>query len=633
MNHVVDFLEKPYYQDGKQISIRTALVSFISPTGIILKKEEFGCWDKDTVYAAIREGKEVRLDNLYVRDFTLNEVRLTDYERIVLHNFSARHVFFDGNTDFSISEFTGSSAGFRESVFHGVTVDFRDARFHCGELDFGKTELTLRNIYFNSAQFDHCPLDFSGMVVRSGDFHFYNVHCNCGNLNFTSVHFSDGFKDFRKLRVSNGNLMFRSVFFNDGDTDFIEMQLDKANIDFRLARFGSGELNFGGSDFGEGDKDFSGVIFPRGMVSFTGARFGKGSMHIIDATFRKGNIHFNSCHFGCEDIHITSTDFGDGFLEFTDSRFETEVFNIVSCRFGRGDIDFNRSDLSSTTLNFYGTEFSQGKLNFFDTVADTVMFHECTFDNHVYLNFESCRFLSILNSILEKTVDLRSNVAFNTQKIDAINLSGTKNLGHIYIDWKDNRVRDMIYNQGTGTDYMDKASQFRLLKENFRNIGQYDDEDLAYLEFKRCESRGRFQQGLVMIQNTEQPHLMRFLKKVRLYSRKGLTWLIFDNVGRYGTSPSSVFKAMLQTILFFALLYMTPWVQLANISDFRGAEHAVLNHVMLAFYQSVQTFLTIGYGGVCPGNFTAVLISGGEGFVGVFLMAYFTVSVVRKLLR
>ncbi len=633
MNHVVDFIEKPFCLEGREISSRTALVSFITPTGILLKKEEYGCWDRETAYAVLRENGELNLDNLYIRDFTLNEVRKTDYDRIRIHNFSARHAFFDGNADFSISEFDGPATSFRGAVFNGTLVDFRDVHFNANELDFAKTELTLRNIYFNDSKFNHCALDFSGMIVRSGDFHFYRVHTRDSNLNFTSAHFSDGFKDFRKLSVSNGNLVFRSAFFNDGDTDFIEMKLDKGSIDFRLARFGSGELNFGGGNLGEGDKDFSGVIFPRGMVSFTGARFGKGSVHIIDAVFRKGNIHFNSCHFESEDIHITNTDFGDGFLEFTDSHFETEVFNIVSCRFGRGDIEFNRSNLSKTTLNFYGTEFSQGKLNFFETLADAVVFHECTFDNHVYLHFERCRSLSILNSIIEKTMDLRGKALPNMQMIDILNLSGTKNLGHIYVDWKDNQVRSIIYSQGEATDYMDKASQFRLLKENFRSIGQYDDEDLAYLEFKRCESKGRYRQSIAALQNAQHSHLALFIKRCSLKTRKMLTWLIFDNVGKYGTSPSSVFKAMIQTILFFSLLYMTPMIQLANISGFQGAKSPNVNGIMLAFYQSVQTFLTIGYGGVCPGNFISVLASGTEGFIGVFLMAYFTVSVVRKLLR
>lgn len=67
---------------------------------------------------------------------------------------------------------------------------------------------------------------------------------------------------------------------------------------------------------------------------------------------------------------------------------------------------------------------------------------------------------------------------------------------------------------------------------------------------------------------------------------------------------------MIQTILIFALIYMSPWVELANISNFQGAGGHPVSRSMLAFYQSIQTFLTIGYGSVCPGNFPSVLVSG-----------------------
>lgn len=633
MNHVVDILNKPFYHEHQLISEQTARVTFVSPTGIILKKESYGCWDKERVLESIRNGEPVILDNLYLHDFSLHEVRRSDFDRVRIHQISARRAFFDGHTDFSITEFTGSAACFRDAVFHGSTADFRDARFACGELDFAKTELTLRNIYFNNASFSNCPMDFSGMVVRTGDFHFYNVRVMESTLNFTGAHFSDGFKDFRKLQVHNSNLVFRSVFFNDGDTDFIEMKLDAGNIDFRLARFGSGELNFGGSSLGDGDKDFSGVVFPRGLVSFTGAHFGKGSLHMIDAIFRKGNIHFNTCVIDSEDIHFTSTDFGDGHVEFSDSVFRTQVFNIVSCRFGRGDIEFNRCDLSQTEMSIYGTEFSQGKLNFFDAVAETITFHECTFDNHVYLNFEHCRFLSILNCIIEKTLDLRSKYAMNMQNIMVLNLSGTKNLGHIYLDWSLNHVKSMIYSQGAGTDIMDKASQFRLLKENFRTIGQYDDEDLAYVEFKRCQREGYYLQKVTLLNGPDVPWIVKVIGHFYAWLQEMLSWLVFDSVGRYGTSPRSVFVAMVYTIVIFSLVYLSPAVELASTSMFAGSADHFTNKVMQGIYQSIQTFLTIGYGQVNPGNFTALIVSGVEGFIGVFLMAYFTVSVVRKLLR
>lgn len=90
---------------------------------------------------------------------------------------------------------------------------------------------------------------------------------------------------------------------------------------------------------------------------------------------------------------------------------------------------------------------------------------------------------------------------------------------------------------------------------------------------------------------------------------------------------------MVQTIILFSLIYLSPSIKLASTTMFAGSEDHFTNKMMQGIYQSIQTFLTIGYGQVNPGNFTAVLVSGLEGFIGVFLMAYFTVSVVRKLLR
>ncbi|MCK5311801.1 MAG: hypothetical protein KAJ62_06810 [Desulfobacteraceae bacterium] len=43
--------------------------------------------------------------------------------------------------------------------------------------------------------------------------------------------------------------------------------------------------------------------------------------------------------------------------------------------------------------------------------------------------------------------------------------------------------------------------------------------------------------------------------------------------------------------------------------------------------------MTIGYGDIQPANFSGIILSGFEGFMGLFLMSYFTVTFVRKVLR
>ncbi len=40
-----------------------------------------------------------------------------------------------------------------------------------------------------------------------------------------------------------------------------------------------------------------------------------------------------------------------------------------------------------------------------------------------------------------------------------------------------------------GTNLRQKAEQFRILKENFSGTGKYEDEDEAYIMFKRYEAK------------------------------------------------------------------------------------------------------------------------------------------------
>jgi hypothetical protein len=57
-----------------------------------------------------------------------------------------------------------------------------------------------------------------------------------------------------------------------------------------------------------------------------------------------------------------------------------------------------------------------------------------------------------------------------------------------------------------------------------------------------------------------------------------------------------------------------------------------LTPFLQSFYHSAVTFFTIGYGDVFPQGMSRI-VSGLEGFMGVFMMSYFTVAFVRKVLR
>jgi len=67
-----------------------------------------------------------------------------------------------------------------------------------------------------------------------------------------------------------------------------------------------------------------------------------------------------------------------------------------------------------------------------------------------------------------------------------------------------------------------------------------------------------------------------------------------------------------------------------TVSSVGNPDH--LSILSQSYYHSVITFFTIGYGDVYPQGLSRI-ISGFEGFIGVFMMSYFTVAFVRKVLR
>lgn len=87
---------------------------------------------------------------------------------------------------------------------------------------------------------------------------------------------------------------------------------------------------------------------------------------------------------------------------------------------------------------------------------------------------------------------------------------------------------------------------------------------------------------------------------------------------------------MVVSYLVFSVVYL--FMMLFSRSDIIASVDDKLHFVARAFYHSAITFLTIGYGDHYPYG-SIRWMSGLEGFIGLFLMSYFTVDIVRKILR
>ena len=195
-------------------------------------------------------------------------------------------------------------------------------------------------------------------------------------------------------------------------------------------------------------------------------------------------------------------------------------------------------------------------------------------------------------------------------------------IGKIYLDWLANDVNKLIYSQTT-TSLREKAEQFRILKENFNNAGQYDDEDKAYIQFKRYEARAILQVSI------KENKLSAFWQ----YPAYGFKMLVFDKMGLYATSPVRVIFSNIIMIFIFSILFtIIPYFTDNSITSFSENSSFFENFGNAAYFASISYF-TVGYGDVLPEGIFLRLLAGIAGFIGVFMMSYFTVAFVRKILR
>ncbi|MEE4197241.1 MAG: potassium channel family protein [Bacteroidales bacterium] len=569
--------DTPFETEGKQKTSNTTAISFLD----VNKKEvayiELGYVDKEEIYQFIDQEKPINLDHCYIENFSLTEYRERrnlDKKAIVkLHHFSAYNTFFDSRivTDFSFAEFDDEYKTFENAHFLNGAVSFQSCKFNQGGINFSYT-------YFNDGNID-----------------FTNVHFGEGEVNFKNSWYGTGHKNFQDAYFGKGDVLFINTEFNAGDVTFVNTLFESRRVTFKVARFGYGKINFhfarfhckelifDRTEFGDGKVDFRTTEFSEAKVSFNRAIFGNGEKSFEAAQHKGGKVTFRR------------TQWGDGDVSFEQIEFQNTLLFLDNADFGKGNLSFSHARLLELSLK------------------------SCHLDYYVDLRIAKCRYIDLSNTVARDIIDIKP-YDFPLQ-IDTINFSGMRLIGRIYIDWKINRVKQIIYSQDE-TSYREIAEQFRILKENYNTTGQYADEDKAYVEFKRNELKANLHDAL-----QENP-----ISRIWQYPSYAFQWLVFDKVGLYATNPLRVLTSMLFSYVFFSIIYLVLplFVNTRIVSSLGDPDK--LGPVAVSFYHSAITFLTIGYGDYYPSGLFR-WISGFEGFVGLFLMSYFTVAFVRKILR
>ena len=555
----------------------TASISFLNQSNDKIAYFELGYLGAQEIYEKIYNEEELNLSYCYIKNFSLTAYRkyfgLPKKSIVKIKKFKAHNSFFHSyvKTDFSYAFIEDGHFEIENSFFLKGDVLFNNVKFGDGRKNFSYIHIKNGN------------LDFSGTDFGNGDVLFKNSRFS-GDVLFHDSVFGEGLKDFSNVDFGNGNVLFINTKFGDG------------RVVFKIANFGNGLKDFHFSTFGRGNISFEKVNFNNGDVNFSKVEFGTGKINFNRASFGLGLVTFEGSELKESKVTFKRTIFGKGKIDFS------------VCNFFSSNIIFDKADLSNTNLNFGGA-----KVKF-------LSFKHCNIDKHIDLRVKYCGELDMSDTFVRDIVDFMPTE--NDVLIEKIRFVGMRLMGVLLLDWNKHKIKQLITNQ-EDTNYLEKSEQFRILKKNFADLGRYYDEDKAYLEFKRYEEKAKLSK--VLSDNK--------LNALWYYPLHLFKVLVFDKMGHYATNPLRVLSSMFVVYSFFSLIYiLLIFLNLGDIVSGIGGEHSDISVVAKSFFFAAITFLTIGYGDFYPMGIIRGL-SAIEGFIGVFLMSYFTVAFVRKILR
>jgi hypothetical protein len=556
---------------------KTAMVTFTSPDLEKTAVENYGYIESEEIYKCIDEQIPINLNECYIDGLSLSEYRITrekeKKQRVWISGITARGAFFD-----SVAKIDMSFIDFGD-----VDLNFEHAIFARGMLSFNSTNFGNGNVSFGYALF------------RNGNIDFANTNFGTGDVNFKNCIFHNGLKDFQYADFGNGNVSFVNAEFGDGDVSFINTIFHDGDITFKVARFGLGKIDFHYAKFGNGD-----IVFER-------TEFGNGKVDFRTAEFNHGRINFNRAVFG------------DGDITFEGSELKGGKFMFKRALLGSGTFSFEQAEFSNAELYLDGTDFGKGTISFYNSKFKLLSLRSCHLDNYLDLRCHHSDYIDLSDTVARDIIDM---MPYEVKvEIGVLNLTGMRLIGRIYLDWELNFGKQMIENQEE-TGLRNKAEQFRILKQNFNSTGHYTDEDTAYVEFKRYESRADLEESM-----------RRYpLSAIWQYPLYWFKWLIFDKIGLYATAPGRVLVSVVFSwMIFGSAYYLIEKLGFGKTTSSEGNPDQ-LSTLAQSFYHSAITFFTIGYGDVYPQGLSRAL-SAFEGFMGVFMMSYFTVAFVRKVLR
>ena len=348
-----------------------------------------------------------------------------------------------------------------------------------------------------------------------------------------------------------------------------------------------------------GSVDFAGAVFETSVIDMSGAHFDLRS---------SGDVSFRNCRV----FNVG----GDRGVSFDRAVF----FNPGP----HSELSFEDAVLDTRQMSFSKTDMRGVRIYFFQTVAPfcTTRFVECRIDQHV--DFDDAVFKCLLLLGMDQLTSLRFTfrvthpierlviqncVVRDRMNIDAVrclSLKGSTVDGPISAPWKRNGNLNfgIIEAIGANSDSREeKSQQFLALKQNFASLGQYDHEDRAF---------------------------SNFMTHRRTTPATNLIMGVLRRIGDYGASPGRLLLTIVAVWAVFAVLYTV--LSILQPTAFSFGQQSPSQLILSAALLSASQLMNVGAGAM-PTAWTSSVVCVAEGAVGWFLLAMFSVAIVRKTVR
>lgn len=367
-----------------------------------------------------------------------------------------------------------------------------------------------------------------------------------------------------------------------------------------------------------------------GFLNFTGAVFESNAI-FENLRFSEKRIDFSLAHFKTETYFLNSNFNGD--LDFSQAIVHKAGF--VKCTIKKSLI-FEMA--SAETLSFFLCDFlgeGLAKLKMFSCRAKNVMFQICNICSDQHYDLGTVEKYEFVDCVIERNIEfMKKSDELNTGMLAFDDK--TECIGRIKSEWgvikeaiDKYEYSGKLYSVGpdfTQTfpeaeskvklkTFTSKCHTLTVFKENYHSIGNYDWEDSAYVEFKRNERQKLKYDAIDNKKN-------RVKNRVKVCLSK-----LIDLIGCYGTDPTRVALSMFVVFALFSGLFT-----LCFLNEIMAGGSKEIQWWSGIYFSGI-TFLTIGYGTVTPLGMISSALAVIEGFMGMFLMSYFSVAVVRKTLR